>query len=258
MMAASATATCARVRPQVREQPPHQARVVRLAEDLFVVNGAHDAASSSSSSCFLCEIRVEPVARDELVVRAALGDAAAVEHEDQVGVAHGRDAVRHDDRRPLAHDAAQPRQDLLFGVRVHGRQRVVQDQDPRVDGQGARERRPLLLAARQRDAALADDRVVAVREVGDVLVEARDGSTPSRSARAGRAVVAGRGRRPRTCPDGRPARTRRCRQACRRTGTAPAARTRSRRAASSSGSRGRRRRRRTPCRAADRAAARAG
>ena len=33
----------------------------------------------------------------------------------------------------------------------------------------------LLLAARQRDAALADARVVAVREVGDVLVEPRDG-----------------------------------------------------------------------------------
>ena len=28
-----------------------------------------------------------------------------------------------------AHDAAQPRQDLLFGVGVHRRQRVVQDQD---------------------------------------------------------------------------------------------------------------------------------
>ena len=35
-------------------------------------------------------------------------------------------------------------------------------------------RRALLLAARQRDAALADHRVVALREVGDVLVEPRD------------------------------------------------------------------------------------
>ena len=39
---------------------------------------------------------------------------------------------------------------------------------------GARERRALLLAARQRDAALADHRVVALRKIGDVLVEARD------------------------------------------------------------------------------------
>ena len=51
---------------------------------------------------------------------------------------------------------AQPRQNLLFGVGVHRRQRIVQDQDPRVDRHGARQRGALLLPARQRDAALAD------------------------------------------------------------------------------------------------------
>ena len=46
-------ADLAPVRPQVRQQPAHQTRVVRLAEDFVVVSGRHDAASSSSSSCFL-------------------------------------------------------------------------------------------------------------------------------------------------------------------------------------------------------------
>ena len=68
-----------------------------------------------------------------------------------------------------------PREDLLLGVGVHGRQRIVEDQDARIDDDGARERGALLLAARQRDAPLADHRVVAVRKVGDVLVEPRDG-----------------------------------------------------------------------------------
>ena len=62
-------------------------------------------------------------------------------------------------------------QDLFFGVGVDGRQRIVQDQDARIDGDGAGERRALLLATRKRDAALADERVVAVGKVGDILVE---------------------------------------------------------------------------------------
>ena len=144
--------------------------VVRLAARCQ----AQLAASSSSSSCFRYSVGVEPAVRDELVVRAALDDAAAVEHDDLIGVAHGRDAVRDDDRRPLPHHAAQPRQDLLLRVGVHRRQRVVQDQDARIDHQRARERRALLLAARQRDAALADQRVVALRE------------TPRRPCRAAR------------------------------------------------------------------------
>ena len=62
-------------------------------------------------------------------------------------------------------------QNFLFGVSVDGRQRIVQDQDPRIDGDGTGERRALLLATRKRDAALADDRFVAVGKVGDILVE---------------------------------------------------------------------------------------
>ena len=81
-----------------------------------------------------------------------------------------------------AHHAAQPRQDLLLGVGVHRRQRIVEDQDPRVDEQRAREGRPLLLAARQRDAALADHRVVALRERRDVLVEPRDAAAAARGS----------------------------------------------------------------------------
>jgi hypothetical protein len=85
---------------------------------------------------------------DQFVVRAALGDAALVENQNHVGVAHRRDAVRDDNRRPLAHDAAESGEDFLFGVGIDRRQRVVQDQDPRVDGDGAGQRGPLLLAAR--------------------------------------------------------------------------------------------------------------
>ena len=118
----------------------------------------------------------------------------------------------------------------------------------------ARDRRALLLAARQRDAALADHRVVALRESRRRPCRAAPPPPRLRSrCAAHRRQCAGR-----ACPPARPARpgrTRRCRRACPRTGTAPAARSRSRRAGSPAECRARRRRRRRPCPAADRAAA---
>ena len=48
--------------------------------------------------------------------------------------------------------------------------RVVEDEDARVDEQRPRDGDPLALPARQRDAALADDRVVPVGELEDELV----------------------------------------------------------------------------------------
>ena len=47
-------------------------------------------------------------------------------------------------------------QDLALGLGVDRRQRIVQDQDPRLGGDGARQGHPLSLAARQGDAPLAD------------------------------------------------------------------------------------------------------
>ena len=42
------------VGPEIAQQATHQLRVVGFPEDLVVVDAAHDAASSSSSNCFLC------------------------------------------------------------------------------------------------------------------------------------------------------------------------------------------------------------
>ncbi len=203
--------------------------------------------------------------------RAALDDAPAVDHQNLVGVADGRDAVRHDDRGARAHDPPQAQQNFLFGVSVDGRQRIVQDQDARIDGDGAGERRALLLATRKRDAALADDRFVAVGKVGDILVEPgrrggiRDAPRAhvivaaqrfshwlaSRLSRLSRAVPPFP---PLLPPHARPGRTRRCRQSCPRKETAPAPQSRWRRGAPTAGCRARPRRRGTPCRAAARTA----
>ena len=72
-----------------------------------------------------------------------------------------------------AHRRAQPGADARLGRRVDRRGRVVEDQDARVDGERAGDRDPLPLPARERDAALADHRVVALRQALDELVRLR-------------------------------------------------------------------------------------
>ena len=61
--------------------------------------------------------------------RAALDDPAVVEDEDLIGAATVDTRCDTMSRRALAHHAAQPLQNLLFGVGIHGRQRIVEHQD---------------------------------------------------------------------------------------------------------------------------------
>src|SRR5947208_3246935 len=82
------------------------------------------------------------------------------ESRDTVGIAHGRDTVRDEDRGPSEHDFSQMVEDLFFGVGVDAGKSVVEDEDTRVADDGARNRGPLLLAAREGDAAFANDGVV--------------------------------------------------------------------------------------------------
>ena len=60
--------------------------------------------------------------------------------------------------------------DLRLRRGVDGRRRVVEDEDARVDQERTGDRDALSLAARERDPALADDGLVAVRELLDELV----------------------------------------------------------------------------------------
>ena len=64
--------------------------------------------------------------------------------------------------------------DQRLALAVEARRRLVEDQDPRVGQDRARDRHALALAARQLHAALADDRVVLLLEPVDELVGVRD------------------------------------------------------------------------------------
>ncbi len=100
---------------------------------------------------------------------AEFDDASLVEDGDAVGVADGRDAVRDEDGRASVHDLAQVVEDLVFGVRVHAGESVVENENARTTQQGARDGGTLLLASGKRDAALSYRRVVAFGKAFDVL-----------------------------------------------------------------------------------------
>ena len=83
----------------------------------------------------------------------------------QVGAADRRQAVGDDERRPADEQPPQRGLDLPLGADVDRRGRLVEDEDPRVGEQRAREGDELALPEREPDAALAELGLVAVLEL---------------------------------------------------------------------------------------------
>src|SRR5581483_4067866 len=104
-------------------------------------------------------------ARKELLRRAGLDDAAAVEHDGAVRDLDGRETLRREQDRASRECRAEIRDEVALGLRVDRRHRVVEDDHARAGDERARERDALALPAREVDSALADQRVVAVRKV---------------------------------------------------------------------------------------------
>jgi hypothetical protein len=77
-----------------------------------------------------------------------------------------------DEGRAARHKALDPGHDRRFGGDVERGGRLVQDQDRRVAQERAGNRDALLFALRERNTGFADDRVVAIGQRLDQLVEA--------------------------------------------------------------------------------------
>ena len=121
----------------------------------------------------LVEPSVEPTLGDELIVGSLLHDLAVLDREDHVGRFDRREPVRDRDRRPVAHQPLERLLDDPLALGVEGGGRLVEDQDRRVGHDHSSDRQPLALASREAVAALADDRVVAVVQRHDPLVDER-------------------------------------------------------------------------------------
>jgi hypothetical protein len=92
---------------------------------------------------------------------------------DDVGTHGGGEAVGDDDDGATRGQQAEPVQPVLFGPRVHGAGRLVQEQDGRLAAKRARQRDALPFAAAEFRPArkpLAEQVLIALREPGDDLV----------------------------------------------------------------------------------------
>ncbi len=110
------------------------------------------------------------VAADQLGMPAAFDDMALVEDEDAVGADDARQPVREDQGRASRRQAVDRLLDHRLVLRVHRGERFVENEDRRIPQQRPGDRQALALAARQQDPALADHRVVTLRQQRDELV----------------------------------------------------------------------------------------
>src|SRR5581483_8978835 len=116
------------------------------------------------------QLVVRPAALEQLVVGAALDDPAVVDDEHLVGVADGREAVGDHEAGAAAQQLLERALDLPLGPSVDAGGRLVEDQDARVGERGARDREELPLPLAQPTAALAEHRLVALRQPLDEVV----------------------------------------------------------------------------------------
>ena len=101
---------------------------------------------------------------------AAFDDTAFIQDEDAVGADDARQPVREDQGRASSRQAVDRLLNHRLVLRVHRGKRFVENEDRRVPQQRTGDRQALALAARQQHAALADHRVVTVRQQRDELV----------------------------------------------------------------------------------------
>ena len=112
------------------------------------------------------------------VVGAVGDDPAVVEQHDPVGQGDGGGPVGDDDRGAPGHDLAEGVADLVLLGGVDRRGGVVEDQHPGVGQDGPGDGDALALAARQREAPLADLGAVALGQRRDELVGAGEAGRP--------------------------------------------------------------------------------
>jgi hypothetical protein len=80
-------------------------------------------------------------------VRPAFADGAIVENEDAIRVHDSAYTMTDDQRGATRDDIGQPAQNLGLGLGIDRTQRVVEDENTRITGNGASESRTLALSA---------------------------------------------------------------------------------------------------------------
>ena len=95
------------------------------------------------------DLRVQRGGGQQLGMGAVGHDPPAVEKDDPIGQADGREAVRHNQGGPILHEHTQAGVDPLLHLDVDGARGVVEDQDGRVDQEGPGDGDALALSSRE-------------------------------------------------------------------------------------------------------------
>src|SRR6266545_6510033 len=129
--------------------------------------------STSGPELQVVESAVQTVRRQQVTVASALHDATLRQHDDEIGVLHGREPVGDHEDGAVRH---QPLDRLLhqpLGLRVERAGGLVEYQDRRIAQQGARDRDALPLPAAEPGPALAQQRGVTLGQPHDELIGVR-------------------------------------------------------------------------------------
>mmetsp|Transcript_15261 Transcript_15261/g.41812 ORF Transcript_15261/g.41812 Transcript_15261/m.41812 type:complete len:223 (+) Transcript_15261:118-786(+) len=94
----------------------------------------------------------------------------SLHHDDPVGVTHGREAMRHHERRTVHHQGIYRLLHEVFRFRIQRRRGLIQQEHAGIVEESTGNGHALLLSARKPDAALTHDCVVTLGEVHDELV----------------------------------------------------------------------------------------
>src|SRR5580704_2591860 len=110
----------------------------------------------------------------ELLVRAMLDDSSLFHHQNLVSAADGREPVRDYKCGAALHEIRKAVLNHLLRFRVEAGSCFIENQDPRLGENGARNRNPLALASRELHATLADHGLILVGKRLGELVHAGD------------------------------------------------------------------------------------
>lgn len=120
---------------------------------------------------------VVAAAREEIGMSSLLNETSFAEDKDLVGVLNGGETMSDDESGAAGAEFEDGFLDGVLSFRIHAGGGVVEDKETRIHEEGACDGDTLLLPSAERNAAFADDGVVAIGEIGDEVVSLSGAST---------------------------------------------------------------------------------
>ncbi len=107
---------------------------------------------------------------------ALLADGTVLDDQDAIGINNRREAMGNHQRGTFVCHVFHRLQDDAFGIRVQGRSGFVENQNRRIFQKDASDGDALFFATRKLEAALPDDRLIALWQAHDEVMDVGEAS----------------------------------------------------------------------------------